>query len=1648
MKKLISISSFLFLFVLMLILASCGGMNQNPTTTPGGATTSTNPNSGTLPATTTDLPTSSKSDLTFKVIFQLDSKNVLERQDVKEGQLAIKPTDPEREGLVFGGWFTSSNFTEEFDFNTPITSDITLYAFFGVKIVSCTVEFETYDGSRVNKVSVNQNNRLTQPKNPTKEGFIFDGWYKDENFVNKWNFQSDIVLSDMTLYAKWAEAVNVYFESNGGNGIATETIKKGSTLTLTVFSNPTKEGCEFLGWYIDQELNTLWDSTQVINESFTLYAKWIEIFTVTFEANGGSSIDPITVRSGSTITKPANPQKEGYDFNNWYKDEDLSILWDNNEKITQSITLYAKWDIKSFDVTFNSKGGSLVSGVSVDYNNEITKPTDPTKDGYEFGGWYSDNNLTKAWDFDQDKVKSNMTLYAKWNVKEYNVTLHYNTLLENGKEMVETVKTVYGYLKVDNPEKEGFIFNGWWYLNGFTNGEAILGETFNLNTKITTDLELYAEWKEKAKLENQLEAPTIKYDDNGDITWDSISNASGYELVIKMRDTGSTEYTVVSTKTFNSSTKTYRFDNTFASDMYQLCLKAKGDGTNYVDSEYSLKYYPYKCLTDVRGITYLKDEGILKWDKVPNAEKYKIKVTNPYQGYEHYINDITENSVEFELPAGSSTVIVTALKTNWKESAGTFTYDGLKLSKPINIEIREKYPNSPTHELTWSVVLHANSYTVYVNGKRYGWTDLCSMNINVESDCFVKGLNEITIIAADTESNYLESNAGLIEFERPYYVHIVTKYENDTESISKKVYDDFEYRKVGYKIIKVNGDILDTPLDKLVIDCSIKEYEIIVDLKDKTDYSDTILDIDHTKAFYWYLTLKDNTVNKPIDELFIPEYINMINILRSPIENLYYDGDLESWINISKNSNPVIKNLYLRDENGDKEYNGKKFKLLEEVVTPEGMEIIDSIKAESIKKIIISDDVKIIGNTAFSGCINLREIVIGKNVTEIGSNAFKDTGKASMVYNLSSLDIRTESYGLTAYKVFKSLDEVANIVMIDDDFMFDGDTLIGYFGTETEVVLPDGGFTIDGNVILKYKLARVFKGNTDIVSVTMSNDIISMDNQCFDNCTNLSKLVLSNSLENVLGGFSYCTSLKELIIPEGVKILSGALFDHVKLDSLVIPKSIKELGNYNTAWGTITDLYYNGTIEDWFKIDLVGTPLYSSENFYISDENGDVTFKENNYKLLTEVTIPNTYTKIKQYYLSGIKRLVTVNIPNSVKEIDYEAFAYCYNLKNIVLPDGLEKIGDRAFEMCVNLYRINIPASVKTMNFAKAFDNCSNLLEVYNLSTLSVTATFIHTSMDERSNIYTDDNGFMFATIDNENYLVGYSGDEENITLPSTYMFNTITYDSYKIRTRAFSYNYKIKKVIIPVSVKEIKVKAFLECTNLEYMEIPFVGTQYYTITDTTLSKFDYIFEDNYGSRKAPKSLKTVKVYNISILQKGAFDGNESLVTIILPDELFYIGYGAFSHMTRITTIYTPFIGGELVEVTSGGKTKTYEYIKDNTLSDDEYGLSYAFGQSGRPSSLGKIVVTSVKRIMGANLSLTNEQACKYIDAANIQNLNGPKLFMGEGLEGMPKNSILGSVYNLSNVYMYQATEPTDDGNYWHYGDDGITPVIWPKNQA
>ncbi|MCL2154652.1 MAG: InlB B-repeat-containing protein [Leptospirales bacterium] len=414
----------------------------------------------------------------------------------------------------FGGWYSDAAYTKPWDFTTDTISsgvkDIALYAKWVTPGWSVTFKADggspppgqqrIADGGKVTKV---------QPMNKGSDSFV--GWYKEPGYINLWDFATDTVTSDITLYAKWSHSsYNVKFEANGGTPAPNDQIlAEGAKIVepapmATPIDKPNH--C-FGGWYSDEACTKLWDFTTPISNGtnmITLYAKWESLYdcTVTFDSDGGNpSPGKQLLFWGTKIVEPVAMTKTSYGFGGWYSDAARTKPWDfTTDTISngvKEIILYANWVIDTYTIKFEADGGNPApQDQIVAYGDKVTQPPIMTKRYFIFMGWYKDSGLTDEWNFEVHTVNANMTLYAKWEDADYRVTFDANGGLFDVNGVLsdrQNQGTIIGE-KISEPrapERDKFGFDGWYLDNGtFTQLWDFDTDTVTIDGHMT----LYAKW--------------------------------------------------------------------------------------------------------------------------------------------------------------------------------------------------------------------------------------------------------------------------------------------------------------------------------------------------------------------------------------------------------------------------------------------------------------------------------------------------------------------------------------------------------------------------------------------------------------------------------------------------------------------------------------------------------------------------------------------------------------------------------------------------------------------------------------------------------------------------------------------------------------------------------------------------------------------------------------------------------------------------------------------------------------------------------------------------------------------------------------------------------------------------------------------------
>jgi uncharacterized repeat protein (TIGR02543 family) len=360
-------------------------------------------------------------------------------------------------------------------------------------------------------------------------------------------------ISFVSLYKGTVHDVS--FEENNGN-TNNQIVADGQTVSSYT---PVRTGYTFDNWYeaVDFSGSPYNFSTNVVSP-LNLYAKWaINQYTLSFDSNGGSEVTAITQDFNTEVTAPSAPTKEGYSFDGWYSDSELTSLYSFTTMPAQNLTLYAKWAINQYTITFESNGGSAVTAITQDYNTAVSAPADPTKTDYTFSGWYTDNTtFENAYTFGTMPAGS-ITLYAKWVSAASSATVTYDS--NGGSEVSSEVVTLNALAtEPTDPTKTGYTFLRW----------TLSGVEWNFaSDTVNEDITLVAVWT--------INEYTISFDSNGGSSVTAITQDYG-TVVTEPTDPTKADYTFVGWYSDSELTSAYTFSTMPAAN---ITLYAKWNPT-------------------------------------------------------------------------------------------------------------------------------------------------------------------------------------------------------------------------------------------------------------------------------------------------------------------------------------------------------------------------------------------------------------------------------------------------------------------------------------------------------------------------------------------------------------------------------------------------------------------------------------------------------------------------------------------------------------------------------------------------------------------------------------------------------------------------------------------------------------------------------------------------------------------------------------------------------------------------------------------------------------------------------------------------------------------------------------------------------------
>ena len=333
------------------------------------------------------------------------------------------PASPEKTGYTFGGWSdgTDTYTSAQVSAMTMPADNITFTAQWTA--IDYTVTYVLNNGQADITQTYHYQDTVTAPADPSRTGYTFTGWD---------NVPATMPADNVTVTAQWRinEYTITYVLGNGEENVV-QTYNYGAEVTAA--ANPAKDGYNFTDWDITIPAT-------MPAQNLVATAQWSSHhYVVTFNYGQGAvnvsapASTNVTYTEGVTVTLPDHNNygafyKTGWNFKGWYTTQaDAEAANDNyisgstwavpaQSADNTALNLYAGWTQNTYQITFDTVGGSTVATMTKTYGEEITRPADPTKDGYDFAGWYENGTAFTAW---TTMPARNIALTAQWTDHVY-----------------------------------------------------------------------------------------------------------------------------------------------------------------------------------------------------------------------------------------------------------------------------------------------------------------------------------------------------------------------------------------------------------------------------------------------------------------------------------------------------------------------------------------------------------------------------------------------------------------------------------------------------------------------------------------------------------------------------------------------------------------------------------------------------------------------------------------------------------------------------------------------------------------------------------------------------------------------------------------------------------------------------------------------------------------------------------------------------------------------------------------------------------------------------------------------------------------------------------------------------------------------------
>ena len=420
----------------------------------------------------------------------------------------VKSGVPTRTGYTFAGWksrqlVTTTTYWAGDTFTMP-AMNVTMVAQWTAIDYSVTYDANGGTGAPTDSGVYHVDDTVAiVAGEPTKAGFKFAGWLSRQVAGGPYWAADTFTMPAMnvTMVATWTPVYTVTYDANGGTGAPTDSssYEEGDTVEI-VAGEPTKAGFKFAGWLSRQVAGGPYWATDTFimpDINVTMVATWTPVYTVTYDANGGTGAptDSSSYEEGDTVEIVAGePTRTGFAFMGWVSRQVAGTFFatDTFTMPDMNVTLVAKWT-PEYTVTFKDYDNTTIgTPETVLDGDSATAPSDPTRSGWHFDGWSSDGGTTvvsKA-TIDGTAVHADITYVAQYT-QEFTVTFkdYDNTTIGTP----ETVLDGDSATAPSDPTRSGWHFDGW----SSDGGTTVVSKTTIDGTAVHADITYVAQYTQE-----------------------------------------------------------------------------------------------------------------------------------------------------------------------------------------------------------------------------------------------------------------------------------------------------------------------------------------------------------------------------------------------------------------------------------------------------------------------------------------------------------------------------------------------------------------------------------------------------------------------------------------------------------------------------------------------------------------------------------------------------------------------------------------------------------------------------------------------------------------------------------------------------------------------------------------------------------------------------------------------------------------------------------------------------------------------------------------------------------------------------------------------------------------------------------------------